>query len=32
MGDRACALGEKIPAEDGVAKAVEIFHRYLPVH
>ena len=32
MRDRACALGEKIRAEDGVARAVEIFHRYLPVH
>ena len=32
MQDRARALGEKIRAEDGVAKAVEIFHRYLPAH
>ena len=31
MCNRARALGEKIRAEDGVARAVEIFHRYLPV-
>ena len=32
MGNRARALGEKIRAEDGVEKAVEIIHRYLPAH
>ncbi len=30
MSDRARTLGEKIRTEDGVARAVEIFHRYLP--
>ncbi|MBW4670277.1 MAG: glycosyltransferase [Cyanomargarita calcarea GSE-NOS-MK-12-04C] len=30
MKARAHALGEKIRSEDGVAKALEIFHRYLP--
>jgi UDP:flavonoid glycosyltransferase YjiC (YdhE family) len=30
MKARAVALGEKIWAEDGVARAVEAFHRYLP--
>jgi sterol 3beta-glucosyltransferase len=31
---KACAraLGEKIRSEDGVARAVELFHRYLPSH
>ncbi len=28
MKARTRALGEKISAEDGVARAVEIFHRY----
>lgn len=32
MRDRACTLGEKIRSEDGVKRAVEIFHRYLPFH
>jgi UDP:flavonoid glycosyltransferase YjiC (YdhE family) len=30
MKARARALGEKIRAEDGVARAIEVFHRYLP--
>ena len=30
MKARALALGEKIRSEDGVARAVELFHRYLP--
>jgi len=30
MKARAVAVGEKIRAEDGVARAVEVFHRYLP--
>ncbi|MGK7903713.1 MAG: glycosyltransferase [Hormoscilla sp.] len=30
MKDRARVLGEKIRSEDGVARAVEIFHRHLP--
>ena len=29
MSGRAAALGEKIHAEDGVARAVEVIHRYL---
>jgi UDP:flavonoid glycosyltransferase YjiC (YdhE family) len=32
MKASARALGEKIRAEDGVARAVEVFHRYLPSH
>lgn len=32
MKDRACALAEKIRSENGVARAVEIFHRHLPNH
>ena len=32
MKARAAALGEKIRAEDGVARAVEVFHRYLPYY
>ncbi|NEP35314.1 MAG: glycosyltransferase family 1 protein, partial [Moorea sp. SIO3B2] len=30
MKARARVLGEKIRSEDGVARAVEIFHRHLP--
>jgi sterol 3beta-glucosyltransferase len=30
MRDRASALGEQVRAEDGVARAVEAFHRFLP--
>jgi len=29
MGERARMLGEKIRAEDGVARAVEAFHRHV---
>jgi UDP:flavonoid glycosyltransferase YjiC (YdhE family) len=31
MGERAQILGEKIRAEDGVARAVEAFHRHVRV-
>ncbi|MUG92223.1 glycosyltransferase [Scytonema sp. UIC 10036] len=30
MKERAAAIGKRIQAEDGVAKAVEAFHRHLP--
>ncbi|MDF5721975.1 MAG: hypothetical protein PUP91_16130 [Rhizonema sp. PD37] len=30
MRSRAAAMGKQIQAEDGVAKAVEAFHRHLP--
>ena len=32
MKARSLALGEKIRSEDGVARAVELFHRYLHFH
>jgi UDP:flavonoid glycosyltransferase YjiC (YdhE family) len=32
MQRRAAALGQRIRAEDGVAKAVEVFHRHLEAH
>ncbi|MDJ0572904.1 MAG: glycosyltransferase [Pleurocapsa sp. MO_192.B19] len=32
MKARASALGEKIRSEDGITRAVELFHRYLPSH
>jgi hypothetical protein len=32
MRSRAIAIGQKIRAEDGVANAVEAFHRHLSLH
>jgi sterol 3beta-glucosyltransferase len=32
MRDRVAALGRRIQAEDGVARAVETFHQYLSYH